>query len=488
MNLRCYNVSDMQFICEQLRGRPVGLTEFYCMWPINLGCVRSSDYEPFSLQHMYDANGFTDGYNNYIFHMKATAPTQFPLTPFVHSFSYVQNHGSWGNWKGDVVANPGSFHVHVSGYINGTVSTGTLWYDYDVVAEFSASEDVYYDRPKVIVTSTNYLLGSSDREVLDGPSIGGKMVSIDTTQSRTTNWRYYQQLLERSKAPDAINWYQLYSEALEDISMDTNMLENAKDAFDLIKAISHPAKALASLAEYVVSPAKGPTYRSFVNRKVDPVTNSWKVYETHLVGEYPEEALRRRARDGWMQYRYSYMTTLLDIQELMKYMSTQPHNSFQELWDYSHLLHTYRSGKQIGDTVYHYACRLSRKTYPNSHYTIAQLGGFFDAMTINLRRYGMYPTMENLWDLVPLSFVYDWVVPFGTWCSERADADWVSSYFRVHDCVSSSKTIVDVGDVTITSYTRSPLLSPPQFEYYPSSTSTKTVFMRVVDGIAMLTH
>lgn len=93
----------------------------------------------------------------------------------------------------------------------------------------------------------------------------------------------------------------------------------------------------------------------------------------------------------------------------------------------------------------------------------------FRGLLNDLQSLDFWPELENLWDLVPYSFVVDWLLPVGdvlkTW-----DMEFLLSNLEVHSCVYSRKIIrrmtvnevlhelggYPIGDITETIYHRDP--------------------------------
>lgn len=65
--------------------------------------------------------------------------------------------------------------------------------------------------------------------------------------------------------------------------------------------------------------------------------------------------------------------------------------------------------------------------------------GFVQALIGQWRRFGMYPKVVDLWDIVPYSFVLDWIVPTGDYFEQIDDFMEVLWYFPVEHVIMSEK-------------------------------------------------
>jgi len=92
--------------------------------------------------------------------------------------------------------------------------------------------------------------------------------------------------------------------------------------------------------------------------------------------------------------------------------------------------------------------------------------GEVQSMIGEMKRWGLYPEMMNLWDIIPYSFVVDWFVPIGDLLTDMDNYLTVKNYFPVEYCIMSEKWEVGkpitsflplsgaTGDVVYSYYTR----------------------------------
>lgn len=264
-------------------------------------------------------------------------------------------------------------------------------------------------------------------------------------------WYSYLKQLGTYVHPDGIE-SELYRKCMESVQFNSNMLENCKDAVELGKGLlTHP---IQTLIKEVGADA------------------------TSLV---------KALSANWMKYRYEFTTTKLDVQEFVDFLDRN-NLDWHNLLNVAGMYHTIRSGVSYGDSRMNFSMRLNQKTYHSYLYTAGRLGQLCDDFTINLMRWGFSPSAANLWDLVPLSFVVDWVIPIGDVLGQLSFEDY-KAYFNITDCCLSTKTIstvTDNGFTYIISYYKRDGVDVPSFEYFSSNPSTRTTIKRVMDGVAML--
>lgn len=67
------------------------------------------------------------------------------------------------------------------------------------------------------------------------------------------------------------------------------------------------------------------------------------------------------------------------------------------------------------------------------------LGGKIQELIANFKRLGLYPSVVNLWDMLPYSFVIDWFLPFGDLFEDVENYLYVKDYFPVEYVIMSEK-------------------------------------------------
>lgn len=111
-----------------------------------------------------------------------------------------------------------------------------------------------------------------------------------------------------------------------------------------------------------------------------------------------------------------------------------------------------------------------------------------------LREHGLYPSFENLWDIVPFSFVVDWFINVSKYLSNLGDNSRFGSV-NIQVCVYSEKNVhntsfevpeVGYAELEYTAYTRFPVREPihPLYVFDPSNDFT--AHKRWLEGAALI--
>lgn len=177
---------------------------------------------------------------------------------------------------------------------------------------------------------------------------------------------------------------------------------------------------------------------------------------------------------GWLQWRYSYNTTKLDVEDAKR-------NLPDLISDTDYI----GRSRELARNVYAVAKLHVRDAYQDQ--VVARVYTFLD-------RWGLAPTWENLWDLVPFSFMVDWFtdwtdfahevhlnkraqreysiqsVVYSTKMTGQLDQDNLRCMFSLYDRNVSNQLVLD-NDISW---------------YKDDTTSNKTWIFRVIDGIALL--
>lgn len=111
----------------------------------------------------------------------------------------------------------------------------------------------------------------------------------------------------------------------------------------------------------------------------------------------------------WLGYRYSYSTTKLDVEEIVKFFKRNGGDSLNS-WS------TARGVSSYNDTLCRATIRARNKVVDTIQLLIRELD-----------RYGLVPNWYILWDSIPYSFIVDWFVPIGELLSV---ADTNERYFK----------------------------------------------------------
>lgn len=176
----------------------------------------------------------------------------------------------------------------------------------------------------------------------------------------------------------------------------------------------------------------------------------------------------------WLSYRYGIRLTIQDTLELL--------NGIEAAISQDGKYATCRGVSQDERTVCH------AKLY----YAPKELTGIMRAIHA-LYDWDIMPTLENLWDLVPYSFVADWFLAIGD-ILDGIDSIGYTQTMNVFSCVYSTKTTLDGdslgpllgidGNITITLYDRSTPEEP--YQYIPHFTGSLPSATNIVDGAALI--
>lgn len=182
------------------------------------------------------------------------------------------------------------------------------------------------------------------------------------------------------------------------------------------------------------------------------------IFSGEILGEIP-----KTARDAWLSYRYVYNTTKLDVRELKTTFSRiedlARFDTVPVYGSYTRGGITYRVGFDI-DVA---------QILPND-------------VSTTMRKFGLELSLLNVWDMIPYSFVVDWFVPIGKVLEYFESLDAVK--YEPHDIWWSISTNEDGHDV----FVRLPGRKLTVYPYLAiAQSSTKTVFLRIADSIALFT-
>jgi hypothetical protein len=111
------------------------------------------------------------------------------------------------------------------------------------------------------------------------------------------------------------------------------------------------------------------------------------------------------SKEAWLAYRYSYLTTKSDIEELAMYAQR-----IDELANRC-IEKINVKGQYVDAQGYVYGCSFDVETRSLMPASVRELLSSRHMMG----RAGLALDLENAWDLVPFSFVVDWFVPIGDW-------------------------------------------------------------------------
>lgn len=304
---------------------------------------------------------------------------------------------------------------------------GDRWeYQYlEMVREASKYFDTYLSTLRVLIGEKPF---SSVKLPMNG-SIKWRVWSTDYYASQYAEdsfdpWADYVSLRDRHAEPTGLYSY-LCAEALRDTTVDTNMLENCLDIFDLCASIK-----------------SGQFIKDI----------------------FAKRSLFERSSDAWLAYRYSYSTTKSDIESLFDYAASRSKTIA-------------RSGKQTGTGLMHVKIAIQPPE--------TELQRLVDRLT----EHGIAPNLYNLWDLVPFSFIADWFIDFGSVLDGLTAYGRLAAYqiryitksWKWVDEIDrdGSRCKITVYDRRVSS------TAPPYVPYVESHVSDKTIVKRMVDAVAL---
>jgi hypothetical protein len=131
----------------------------------------------------------------------------------------------------------------------------------------------------------------------------------------------------------------------------------------------------------------------------------------------------------WLAYRYTYTTTKLDAEEAIKFVHRN-----MELGTLDRSLTCYGQARTVveGSEV---TCRCRIVVSPRELSTLATIWR-------SLYTYGLQPSFYVVWDMIPYSFIVDWLIPVGDMASVLdAERMYNGNYYDItHLCYSLSYT------------------------------------------------
>jgi hypothetical protein len=188
----------------------------------------------------------------------------------------------------------------------------------------------------------------------------------------------------------------------------------------------------------------------------------------------------RRLQDLWLAYRYTYGTGRQDAEEAIKFM-----HRYANLGGLDGMVKCY--GYATTDSVQGIPtlCRCQLKLKPKE---LEQLGKLWRA----LYTYGLQPNFYTLWDMIPYSFIVDWLIPVGD-IAHVADIQrqYSGTNYQISDVIFSLEyewKHPTRGDLHCYSrWSSAPLSSLNEFYWFDKpSSSSKTKLFRVLDTASLL--
>lgn len=191
----------------------------------------------------------------------------------------------------------------------------------------------------------------------------------------------------------------------------------------------------------------------------------------------------------WLSLRYGDRLTLKDI-------STDSNAVFSEVFEKTKTwVKSFYTSHSMSQTTGTPAYRLPAPSithYLKMYYTFRDYGAWGKAY-IFTRKWSLWPTTEELWDVIPLSFVVDWFIDVSDLFAEF-DRDTLCQYIDVSSVITTEKKTYDVGDLKLGNF----LFSGVKITHYSRSLGTRlpsgpfrcdrghASAINVVDGISLI--
>lgn len=202
-------------------------------------------------------------------------------------------------------------------------------------------------------------------------------------------------LLPEVKLPEI--WGELAYQSIGNIShLDSNMIAYAKD----LPEVGGTIKALINLVRNPDNPA------------------SWA--------------------SAWLSARFADRLTIADTKEIVVAYKELLNESLRKMYDICGLLTFKTHARKTWAVQVDAESQASYLANYAVYYTNADGDSALMKAIRTAYEWDFYPTLGNLWDLVPYSFVADWFLNIGE-LFEKADASLQSNYYNFHKIVKSIK-------------------------------------------------
>lgn len=207
-----------------------------------------------------------------------------------------------------------------------------------------------------------------------------------------------------------------------------------------------------------------------------------------FVGQLLQGKLRfpSSASDAWLWYRYSYGTSKMDYEDYTKWVRQRASHYMERLGkDFRYKVYGMSSINVNGTDV---TCRCVLKCKERN-------ASNTKAILHLLTETGLDFNLADLWDLVPFSFIVDWLFPVGDVMQAEHDAKYFTEeYWDFEEIVFSTKYfVIDpvLGDMG-SRYDRWVQKSPPKVDssywFSPEPSSGKTTCKRILDSCALISN
>lgn len=190
-------------------------------------------------------------------------------------------------------------------------------------------------------------------------------------------------------------------------------------------------------------------------------------------------AMPKRLQDAWLQYRYVYNTTKMDVKEAINFYKR--HSDLGSLRRNITSRGTSRTTIQGVDVT----CRCKLEISPKNL-------GYLDEIWRALYQYGLQPNFYVVWDMIPYSFIVDWFIPVGDMASVLdAEANYMNGTYDISNVVFSISYQREMDDgYTYRCYHRwksAPLRTLNEFYWFDKpKSSNKVKSFRVLDTLSLV--
>jgi hypothetical protein len=210
------------------------------------------------------------------------------------------------------------------------------------------------------------------------------------------------------------------------------------------------------------------------------ISNVLEIYEfiRDLVVER-KITIPKSLSDVWLAYRYQYQTTKLDIEEAISFV-----HRYKDLNGLTKWFKSYgEARKTIEGTDVIVRCSFSIRP--------KDLSTFADAWR-HLYTYGLTPSFYTVWDMIPFSFIADWVAPIGD-IAKGLDQSLMynDTNYDIRNIIYSVEYVRACDDVHYHCYTRWVGDSPSETNgmYWVDtdrSTSQRVIGYRILDVASLI--
>lgn len=245
---------------------------------------------------------------------------------------------------------------------------------------------------------------------------------------------------------------------------------------------------LPETASFIVSVARGLVSSVLAVKRGDMRTLQRTIFPRKGKGEsyYGGRMMSKTASDKWLQWRYAVQPMMYDADDMLK--------ALYETRTRPLISHVKRGANESYHNV-----RISsdEMIYTDSQQTRVTTGVYYkvNPTVDGFKRLGLLNPLETLWELTPLSFVFDWFLPIGDYVANldaMAGVEIYSSYQSTRVTSTQEVNVHSTGEwpdsgtpslCTKNEYTRmiNPNLSVPLPQF-----SVGLNMHRVIDAVSLL--